>query len=112
MPATLSYEGLDDPTYEAALARIAWHEWGHALSVTRATGEDVTAGRRLLDLAPPAIADFIRRAGYGARENTHELVAELYALLMARRRRAQTGKPVWLHDQLYDLVRRLTGWTK
>jgi hypothetical protein len=106
------HKGLDDQTYEAALARIAWHEWGHALSVTRASGEEVAAGRRYLELAPPEIADFIRRAGYAAREYTYELVAELYALLMARRRRGDTTKPRWLHDQLYDLVRRLTGWTR
>jgi hypothetical protein len=106
------HAGLDDPTFEAALARVAWHEWGHALSIARASEEEVRAGRRYLDLAPPQIADFIRRAGYGVREYTHELVAEIYALLMARRRRGQSGKPPWLDERLYDLVRRLTGWTK
>lgn len=105
------HTGLNDSTYEAALARVAWHEWGHALSVKRAPEDDIVGGRRYLSLAPPQIADFIRRAGYGAREYTHELVAEIYALLMARRRRGESGQPPWLHDQLYDLVRRLTGWT-
>jgi len=34
---------LDDATYEAMLARIAWREWAHALSVVRATADDVAA---------------------------------------------------------------------
>jgi hypothetical protein len=35
---------LDDASYEAMLARIAWHEWAHALSVVRATRDDVADG--------------------------------------------------------------------
>lgn len=104
--------GLDDATYEAVIARVAWHEWGHALSVVRATADDTSAGQRLLALAPTGVADLIRGAGYRHREYTHELAAEIYALLMARRRRGEVGKPSWLDQELYDLVRRLTGWTK
>jgi hypothetical protein len=54
---------LDDATYEAMLARIAWHEWAHALSVERATADDVANGERLLDLAPAGVARVIRRGG-------------------------------------------------
>jgi hypothetical protein len=103
---------LDTPSYEAMLARVAWHEWAHALSVVRATHEDVLAGDHLLDLAPAAIRDFVRRAGYRRREYTHELVAEIYALLMSRRRRGQTGRLPWLHDEIYELVRRVSGWSE
>jgi hypothetical protein len=103
---------LDERTYEAMLARVAWHEWAHALSVVRATREDVAAGQRLLDLAPPGVRDFVRRGGYRRSEYTHELVAEIYALLMSRRRRGQTGQPPWLHDEIYDLVRRVSGWSE
>lgn len=103
--------GADDPTYEAMIARIAWYEWGHALSMARASEDDVNSGPRLIDLAPPGVAELIRRAGDREREYTHELVAEIYALLMARRRRGQTGKPSWLDQELFDLVRRTTGWT-
>ncbi|MGH2900529.1 MAG: hypothetical protein ACRDMZ_17780 [Solirubrobacteraceae bacterium] len=55
---------LDDATYEAILARIAWHEWAHRLSVARATADDVADGERLLDLAPAGVANVIRRGGY------------------------------------------------
>ncbi len=103
---------LDDRTYEAMLARIAWHEWAHALSVVRATADDVANGERLLALAPAGVANVIRRGGYRRGEYTHELVAEIYALLMSRPRRGQRGQPSWLGDEIYDLVRRVSGWSE
>lgn len=54
---------LDDQSFEMMLARIAWHEWGHALSVVRAETEDVADGEQLLALAPPGVGERIRRAG-------------------------------------------------
>ena len=68
---------LEDGSYEQMVARVAWHEWAHALS-----------------------------------EYTHELVAEIYAILMSRRRRGQSGQPGWLHDEIYELVRRVSGWSE
>jgi hypothetical protein len=81
------FDGLNSQSFETALARVAWREWGHALSVGRATEGDVEAGLSLLKRAPAGIAETIRGGGYGSREITHELVAEIYAILMARRRR-------------------------
>lgn len=54
---------LDDQSFEMMLARIAWHEWGHALSVVRAEADDVADGERLLALAPRGVSERIRRAG-------------------------------------------------
>ncbi len=105
-------EDLDERTYEAMLAHVAWHEWAHALAVVRAGWDDVAAGERLLELAPEGIRRFIRQAGYRRGEYTHELVAEIYALLMSRRRRGQTGQPAWLDDEIYELVRRVSGWSE
>jgi hypothetical protein len=105
-------ENLDDASYEAMLARIAWHEWAHALSVVRATRDDVADGERLLALAPDGVAHVIRRGGYRRVEYTHDLVAEIYALLMSRRRRGQRGQPGWLDNEIYDLVRRVSGWSE
>jgi len=102
---------LDKATYEAFIARTAWHEWGHALSVVRCSQEDIAAGRRLLDLAPVGIREGVRGAGYRSSDYTHELVAETYALLMARRQREASGKPLWLDDEIYNLVKRVTGWS-
>lgn len=103
---------LDGGTYEAMLARAAWHEWAHALAVVRATRDDVADGERLLELAPAGVREFIRRAGYRRGEYTHEVVAEIYALLMSRRRRGQVGQPAWLDDELYELLRRVSGWSE
>jgi hypothetical protein len=103
--------GLDDSSYEVMIVRAAWHEWGHALSIARATADDVFDGERLLGLAPNGIGEAIRSAGYLRGEYTHELVAETYALLMARRRRGVFGKPSWLHDEIWALMRRVCGWT-
>jgi hypothetical protein len=97
---------------EYAVARVAWHEWGHALAFHQATESDVAAGSRLLDLAPAPLAANIRAAGYRQREYTHEIVAEVYALLLARRRRGVTGQPSWLHREIYELVRRVVGWSR
>jgi len=58
------------------------------------------------------IAEYIREQGYRGREFTHELVAECYALLVSRRRRGQHGKPEWLAEEIYELVRRVTGWNE
>lgn len=102
--------GLDESTYEAFIARIAWHEWGHALGIVRCSTDDIAAGERLLELAPLGIREVIRRAGYRRSEYTHELVAEVYALLIARHRRGGVGKPSWLNEEIYELVKRVTGW--
>lgn len=102
---------LDEVTYEAFIARTAWHEWGHALSIVRCSQEDIAAGRRLLNLAPAGIREGVRDAGYRTNDYTHELVAETYALLMARRQRKAFGKPPWLDDEIYNLTKRVTGWS-
>jgi hypothetical protein len=106
------YTGLDKPSREAFLAQVSWHEWGHALGIVRSTPEDVAAGRRLLGLVPDPIAKGIRSAGYGQREYTHEIVAGIYALLMLRRQKGEIGRPIWLHPEIYELVRRVVGWTE
>lgn len=108
-----SLHGLDESTLAYALARIAWHEWAHALSIHRATGDDVAAGKRLLERVPAALARNVRSSGYLRREYTHEIVAEIYAMLMIRRRLdGATDRPAWLSQEVYDLVRRVAGWNQ
>jgi hypothetical protein len=104
--------GLNQQSREAFMAHIAWHEWGHALSRARCSDEDVASGRALLDLAPHGIAQPIRSAGYRAFDYTHEVIAETYALLMARRLLGYRGRPQWLHNEIYSLLTRVTGWTE
>ena len=107
-----AFDGLDDPTLAYDLSRVAWHEWGHALSLDRTGEEDIAAGERYVELLPDGLAKFVRQAGYRRREYTHEVVAEIYAILMIRRRQGKTGRPPWLHPEVYELVRRVAGWNQ
>jgi hypothetical protein len=79
-----AFDGLDDPSLAYDLSRIAWHEWGHALSIDRTGEDDIAAGERYVELLPDGLAKFVRQAGYRRREYTHEVVAEIYAILMIR----------------------------
>jgi hypothetical protein len=108
--AHVALADLDAETYEAFLAHVAWHEWGHALGFARCSPEDVAAGVRLLSLAPEGVRESVRRAGYRRKDYTHELIAETYALLMERRRHNAFGRPSWLNNEIYNLMQRVTGW--
>jgi hypothetical protein len=110
--AHAGFEGLDRRSLEWALSRVAWHEWGHALAFHRATNEDISRGERLLAAAPTTVAENVRSADYRQREYTHEIVAEVYALMISRRRQGATGKPPWLSEEIYELVRRVVGWNR
>lgn len=107
-----AFDNLNEPTAVFNLSRIAWHEWGHALSYHRAGEEDIAAGGQYVELLPPGMARIVRQAGYRRREYTHEVVAEVYSMLMARRRLGQVGKPPWLDTEIYELVRRVAGWNQ
>jgi hypothetical protein len=102
--------GLDASAREQFIAHLAWHEWGHALSIERCSEEDVANGATLLKMAPAGVREVIRTAGYGPREYTHEVIAESYALLMARRLRGEAGQPPWLDDRIYNLLTRVVEW--
>jgi hypothetical protein len=104
-----AFDGLDGPTLTYDLSRVAWHEWGHALSLDRAGEEDIAAGERYVELLPEGLGKLVRQAGYRRREYTHEVIAEIYAILMIRRRQGKTGRPPWLHPEVYELVRRVAG---
>src|SRR4051794_387574 len=110
--AHTGFQNLDQRSLEWALTRVAWHEWGHALAFHRATNEDVSRGEDFLELAPSSMAEHVRTADYRQREYAHEIVAEVYALLLARRRRGVTGRPPWLDQKIYELVRRVVGWSR
>ncbi len=105
-------DGLSERAFEQFLTRTAWHEWGHALSMVRCTTEDIAAGPRLIEAAPTTVGGSIRGAGYRRHEYTHELVAQIYSLLIARRQQKESEKPSWLHQELYQLVKRVTAWTE
>jgi hypothetical protein len=60
---TETVRGLDPPTRRLLLHGIAWHEYGHALSVTRATREHRDRGPALLALLPEGLRETIGLRG-------------------------------------------------
>jgi hypothetical protein len=103
-PALLS---ADAATREALLTWVAWHEWGHALSVTSLSPHDPNEGARLVDLAPARIRERIRRGNYPRRDYIHELIAETFALVMRERIQGRPGQPIWLPGEIYQLMTRI-----
>lgn len=99
----------DQSTREALSTWVAWHEWGHALSIDVQSAHDPTEGERLLALAPDGIRERVRRAHYPRREYIHELVAETYALLMRERVEGRSGRPSWLPNEIYNLMARVAS---
>jgi len=54
----------------------------------------------------------VRDSGYRRREYTHEIVAEIYSILMMRRQLGEIGRPPWLDEEVHGLVRRVAGWNR
>jgi hypothetical protein len=79
--------------------------------MTRCTADDVRAGEALLELAPDSVREHIRSAGYPQSEFAFETIAEVFALLMARRLAGQKGRPSWLDQTINEMLMRVTGWT-
>jgi hypothetical protein len=104
-----AFDGLNASTFAYDLSRVAWHEWGHALSIDRADEDDIAAGERYVELLPEGLAKRVRQVGYRRSEYTHEIVAEIYAMLMIWRHQGNIGQPPWLHPEVYELVRRVAG---
>ncbi|HEV3321709.1 MAG TPA: hypothetical protein VG147_05890 [Solirubrobacteraceae bacterium] len=99
----------DQATREALLTWVAWHEWGHALSIEGPSAHDPAEGDRLLALAPDGIRERVRRAHYPRREYIHELIAETYALLMREKVEGRSGQPSWLPNEIYNLMARVAS---
>jgi hypothetical protein len=71
---------LDEPSRRAVVARVAWHEYGHALSVTRATREHRERGPELLALLPAGLRETIDYPGrYRTSQVFDEVVATIYS---------------------------------
>jgi hypothetical protein len=99
----------DQSTREALLTWVAWHEWGHALSIESQSAHDPAEGAMLLALAPDGIRERVRRAHYPRREYIHELIAETYALLMREKVEGRSGRPSWLPNEIYNLMARVAS---
>jgi hypothetical protein len=77
--------GLSGDSRHALIASIAWHEYGHALSLTRSTYEQRDSAERFLGLLPERMRVAIDYPGtYRRSELFDEVIATIYAAMIAR----------------------------
>jgi hypothetical protein len=103
--------GLDPPTRRLLLHGIAWHEYGHALSVTRATREHRERGPALLLLLPEGLRETIHYPGrYRTDQVFDEVIANVYALLVGRVQGDGYSPPAYLHPAVFSAFEEVIPW--
>jgi hypothetical protein len=103
--------GLSDESREEVVARISWHEYGHALSLTMSTAEQRNDGVRLLNHLPDGMRKAIDYPGsYRRLQVFDEVIATLYALMIARVRTKGYGPPEFLHSDVFDAFKEVIPW--
>jgi phage tail protein X len=103
--------GLNEPTTRIVIANIAWHEYGHALSVVRAGAEQRERGLQLMDLLPQGLReaiDFPDR--YRSSQVFDEVMATLYALMIGRVPSSGYSPPDFLHPDLFAAFQEVFPW--
>ncbi|MCW2983033.1 MAG: hypothetical protein JWR63_603 [Conexibacter sp.] len=104
-------DGLNASTRRTVVAQVAWHEYGHALSVVRATPEHRRRGIQLLALLPDAVRAAIDYPGrYRTSQVFDEIIATLYALLVGRVRTAGYVRPEYLHPDVFAAFKEVIPW--
>jgi hypothetical protein len=103
---------LSPSTRQASIDNIAWHEYGHALSVARASREMKRDGPRLVELLPAGLRHAIDFPGtYGPRQVFDEVIANVYALMIGRAIQLNDyGVPSFLHPDVYDAFQAVVPW--
>lgn len=103
--------GLSRQARAAAIAAVAWHEYGHALSITRSTREQRQDGVRLLNLLPPGMAQSIDYpGGYRRAAVFDEVIATVYVALIDSVRTAGYGCPDYLHEDVFRAFKEVVPW--
>ena len=99
-------------TRQAVINNLAWHEYGHALSATRASAEMRRDGPRLVELLPTGLRAGIDFPGaYRPREVFDEVIANVYALMVGRAVQIKDyGVPGFLHRDVYDAFAAVVPW--
>jgi len=97
---------------QATIDRVAWHEYGHALSVVRATPELRATGPRLVDLLPAGLRRTIDYpGGYRRGQVFDEVIANVYALMIDRVvRNNDYGVPTFLHRDVVEAFQAVVPW--
>lgn len=99
-------------TRQAVINNLAWHEYGHALSATRASAEMRRDGPRLVELLPTGLRAGIDFPGaYRPREVFDEVIANVYALMVGRAVQIKDyGVHGFLHRDVYDAFAAVVPW--
>jgi len=104
-------QGLTRAARVAAITAVAWHEYGHALSLARSTRDQRRDGVRLLGLLPEGLAQSIDYpGGYRPGAVFDEVIATVYAALIRRVRREGYGCPDYLHDDVIQAFKEVIPW--
>jgi phage tail protein X len=113
-PAVLHVaQDLDEPSRRTIVARIAWHEYGHALSVTRATCEHRECGPAFLALLPEGLRDTIDYPGrYRTSQVFDEIVATIYSVIVGRVRTDGYFQPEYLHADVFAAFKEVIPWPR
>jgi hypothetical protein len=106
----MATKGLDDDPRRSLLASIAWHEYGHALSITRSTLELRRDGPRLVDLLPAGLRRAVAADAYRRSQLFDEMIATLYAFLTGRIREHGYGAPDFLHPDVLAAFQEVIPW--
>jgi hypothetical protein len=103
--------GLDDASRRTVISSIAWHEYGHALSVTRAGPERRDHGLHLLTLLPAGMREAIDYPGrYRASQVFDEIMATLYSMLIGRVPANGYIRPEFLHPDVFATFEEVFPW--
>lgn len=103
--------GLTAASRSHLISSVAWHEYGHALSVHHATAEHRRRGLELLELVPEAVREAIDYPNrYRKSQVFDELIAGLYALLVDDVRTSGYVQPDYLHDDVYAVFQEVVPW--
>jgi phage tail protein X len=108
----LGVHDLDQTSVQRTIDNIAWHEYGHALSATRASSATKRDGPRLLDLLPPGLRAAIDYpGGYRQMQVFDEVIANVYALVIGRAvQSGDYGMPSFLHPDVCDAFKAVVPW--
>ena len=108
-------EGLTEDGRYLAVAALAWHEYGHALSLTRSTQEQRRRGPSLLELLPARMQESINYPdGYRSSQVFDEVIATVYAVMIPRVygnvRSGVYGCPAFLHADVFEAFKEVIPW--
>lgn len=102
--------GLDERSVQALIHPVAWHEYGHALSLLRSGYDQRARGPKLLTLLPDGLRNAIETDGYRRSEIFDEVVATVFAYMVGRIRDDGYGAPAFLDPDVFAAFQEVIPW--